>query len=244
MHQKNEWFSSWFDSPYYPKLYKHRDEQEAEQFLQNVLKVIALDDRARVLDLACGKGRHSVALNALGYRVIGLDLSANSISAAKPFENETLRFVRDDMRVFELDFQFQCIFNLFTSFGYFTDEEDNKRVLSRIKKHLLPKGYFVLDYFNSTYVADTLVPSEEMERDGILFRIKRSVEGKQVIKRIDISDGERQLHFEERVQLIPQNTLYRWIEEAGMKVIHTFGSYALEPFDEKKSTRCILIAQN
>jgi SAM-dependent methyltransferase len=243
MEQKNEWFSSWFDSPYYPQLYKHRNEQEAEFFLDHLLKVLQLDDRARVLDLACGKGRHSIRLNALGFRVVGVDLSANSIAAAKPFENESLRFVRDDMRMFELDVSFQAIFNLFTSFGYFADEEDNKRVLTRVKKHLLPNGYFVLDYFNSQHVAATLVPAEEVEREGVLFSIRRSIEEKHVVKRIDIQDGTRRFHFEERVQLISPSTLQRWIEEAGMKVIHTFGSYMLEPFDEQLSPRCILIAQ-
>ncbi len=89
---ENRWFTSWFDTPYYHILYKNRGDEEARDFMQNLVNFLKLPIGASILDLACGKGRHSVYLNKLGYDVTGVDLSGNSISYAKQFENETLHF--------------------------------------------------------------------------------------------------------------------------------------------------------
>ncbi len=80
---KKEWFASWFDSPFYHILYKNRDDEEAQQFISNLIQHIHLKKNAKVMDLACGKGRHARMLHQEGLRVLGVDLSPNSISAAK-----------------------------------------------------------------------------------------------------------------------------------------------------------------
>ncbi|MFN5878833.1 MAG: SAM-dependent methyltransferase, partial [Flavobacteriales bacterium] len=67
-----EWFADWFDTPYYHILYKNRNDEEAAHFIENLIEFIQLDLGSRVLDLACGKGRHSVTLNKLGYNVLGV----------------------------------------------------------------------------------------------------------------------------------------------------------------------------
>ena len=77
------WFESWFDSPYYHILYKNRDDTEAQKFLRNLLRVINPPSNAKILDLACGKGRHAIFLRKLNYKVVGTDLSKLSISEAK-----------------------------------------------------------------------------------------------------------------------------------------------------------------
>jgi 2-polyprenyl-3-methyl-5-hydroxy-6-metoxy-1,4-benzoquinol methylase len=82
----SEWFRTWFDSPYYKILYSHRSEEEAALFIDNLLSFMDLPERSRVLDLACGRGRHSVYLNEKGFNVVGIDLSNNSISDAKKHE--------------------------------------------------------------------------------------------------------------------------------------------------------------
>ena len=90
MKTQKDWFVSWFDTPYYHILYKHRDDTEAQLFMKNLIKTLEFSKKQLLLDLACGKGRHSIYLNALGYNVIGADLSKNSIAHAKQFENERL----------------------------------------------------------------------------------------------------------------------------------------------------------
>ena len=91
MSSKKEWFESWFDTSYYHTLYKHRDHKEAEVFMKNLVNYLNLSNNASLLDLACGKGRHAIYLNSLGFQVTGVDLSKNSIEKAKRHENETLK---------------------------------------------------------------------------------------------------------------------------------------------------------
>ena len=73
------WYASWFDTPYYHILYKDRGYDEAQAFMRALMAYLKPKDSAKILDLACGKGRHSVFLNSLGYNVTGVDLSKNSI---------------------------------------------------------------------------------------------------------------------------------------------------------------------
>ncbi|MFI0492366.1 SAM-dependent methyltransferase, partial [Flavobacterium sp.] len=115
------WFASWFDTPYYHILYKERNDHEAQIFMDNITHYLNLPENAKVLDLACGKGRHSIYLNQLGYEVVGADLSENSIAEANKSQNETLKFQVHDMRE-TFDDKFDAIFNLFTSFGYFEND--------------------------------------------------------------------------------------------------------------------------
>jgi len=87
------WYSSWFDTPYYHILYKERNYREAQIFMDNLTHYLNLPEKAKVLDLACGKGRHSIYLNQLGFNVLGADLSENSIAEASKNSNETLNFI-------------------------------------------------------------------------------------------------------------------------------------------------------
>src|SRR5690242_11673968 len=99
----NEWFASWFDSAHYHRLYAHRDEHEAAQLIERLIRRLRPEqsgslESLNALDLGCGAGRHSRKLASLGLTVTGLDLSAGSIREAKQSENERLRFRRGDMR--------------------------------------------------------------------------------------------------------------------------------------------------
>ena len=151
-----DWFTDWFNTPYYHILYKDRNDVEAQQFIINITQFLPLSDNALLLDLPCGKGRHSVFLNSLGYKVIGADLSENSIQFAKKFENPTLKFIIQDMRE-PFDLQYDAVFNLFTSFGYFEEDSEDILVLKNIKNCLKENGFFVFDFLNTSFVKNTLV---------------------------------------------------------------------------------------
>ena len=127
--EKNDWFASWFDTNYYHLLYKNRNDDEARLLIEHLVGYLNLAPNSKVLDLACGKGRHSITLNELGFDVLGIDLSSNSIEEAKQFENETLHFDVCDMRNSFTKNTFDVVFNLFTSFGYFDNKSDNEKVI-------------------------------------------------------------------------------------------------------------------
>jgi SAM-dependent methyltransferase len=120
----SEWFGTWFDSEYYHLLYKDRDYTEAEAFVAKLAAYLEPPKDALIHDLACGKGRHSIYLNKLGYHVEGSDYSANSIKHAKQHENDTLKFYVHDMRL-PMPRKYDYILNLFTSFGYFNTEAEH-----------------------------------------------------------------------------------------------------------------------
>ena len=105
-----DWFTDWFNTSYYHILYKERNDKDAELFMKNITSFLNLPKNTHILDLPCGKGRHSMFLNSLGYRVTGADLAKNSIRSAKEFENDTLKFKVHDMRE-SLDYNYGAIFN-------------------------------------------------------------------------------------------------------------------------------------
>ena len=239
MQKKDLWYQSWFDTPFYHQLYKHRDKAEAERFMTNLIRFLDLPKRSKILDLPCGKGRHSVFLNKLGYRVFGADLSEKSISAAKNFENENLSFFIHDM-LKPLPGKYDAVLNLFTSFGYF-DEEDNIAVLKNFVNALNPSGIIVIDFLNIQKVRNNLVPEEVVRRDAIDFKISRSIDNNNLTKSIQFDAEGRSYEFEEHLKCIDLNKFKEMGEIAGLKIKHTFGDYDLNPYDEKNSERLIII---
>ncbi|THF51935.1 class I SAM-dependent methyltransferase [Flavobacterium supellecticarium] len=234
------WYASWFDTPYYHILYKDRDYTEAQLFMDNLTHYLNLPDNAKILDLACGKGRHSVYLNQLGYDVTGADLSENSIKTASEHANTTLHFEVHDMRI-PFDQKFDAIFNLFTSFGYFENDEDNLTTLNAIKESLTDYGFAVIDFMNVTHVIDNLVPEEVKSVDGIDFHIKRYVKDNHIFKEIDFDDNGEHFHFTEKVKALTLQDFETMMEEAGIFLLDVFGDYKLRKFLKNDSERLIMI---
>lgn len=238
--QSNSWFASWFDTPYYHILYKDRDYDEAQHFMDNLTLYLNLPEDSKILDLACGKGRHSIYLNSLGFDVTGSDLSENSIKEASKSANETLRFKVHDMRD-SFEEKYDAIFNLFTSFGYFEKDEDNLKTLKSIKESLTEYGFAVIDFMNVDFVIDNLVPSEIKTVEGIDFHIKRYVKNNHIFKEIDFEDKGEKFHFTEKVQALRLTDFEAMMEEAGIFLLDVFGDYKLKTFYKNQSERLIMI---
>ena len=234
------WFSTWFDTPYYHILYKNRNDEEAQAFMDNITHYLNMPENGTILDLACGKGRHSIYLNKLGYQVTGVDLSENSIAIAKEFSNETLQFETHDMRE-PMNETFDAVFNLFTSFGYFDTHEDNIKTLKAIKESINEYGFGVIDFFNADYIIENLVAEETKEIDGITFNIKRSVENKKIIKEIRFEDKGESFFYTEKVSAFTLEDFEAMMEEAGIYLLEIFGDYKLRKFYKSQSERLIMI---
>lgn len=240
---ENEWFQDWFDSPYYHMLYKYRDESEAEGFIDALLRQLQPSSGARILDLACGRGRYSRHLAEKGYEVVGLDLSVQSIEFARQFEHEKLSFFTHDMRQPFRSNYFDYIFNFFTSFGYFEQEEEDLKTLRNVALGLKKTGTFVLDFFNTHYVVQQLTGAEVKHIDGTEFRLNKYQEGQYVIKDIHFEHQGNPVYFQEKVRLFHLEDFKRLFDLAGLQIIHTYGDYHLSPFREKQSPRLIMVAQ-
>lgn len=241
--QGTEWFADWFDTTYYHTLYKNRDLSEAEQFIQRLIKRVPIPTDASVLDLACGKGRHAITLSECGFNVLGVDLSANSICEAKKYESDSLSFEVHDMREVIPNKQFDAVFNLFTSFGYFDSIIENQRVIHSIAEMLRPNGFFVIDFMNSRQVVTNLVAEETKIVDGITFHIERKFDGTHIVKEIQFEADGREHAYSERVQGLVMDDFHSLLTTANFQILHSFGNFNLDPFDEIESDRLIIIAQ-
>ncbi len=236
-----EWFADWFDSAYYHLLYQNRDEEEAKAFINRLVEYLDLEKNDRVLDLPCGKGRHAVHLNALGFETVGADLAPQSIEKAQVYANEHLSFAVHDMRKpLEKD-GFDAVFNLFTSFGYFEDDQDNFRAIDAMATNLKDGGVFVMDFMNVPKVVANLVPEEEKTVGDVTFKLKRQVIDGFIVKDIAFEDKGKSYRFQERVQAFSMDDFKGYFEHAGLKLRKVFGNYALNDYDEQSSDRMIFV---
>ncbi len=241
MQKENDcWISSWFNTPYYHILYKDRDHREAAFFMDALTQRLNLKENMSILDLACGRGRHSKYLSRQGFDVTGLDLSPESIAYAKQYENPSLHFEVHDMCEPYKE-KFDAVFNLFTSFGYFEKEEDNLRTIKAIKADLKSTGFGVIDFLNSKKVIDNLIPTETKIVGDITFDLTRYLDGDYIIKDIRFTDNGENYFYKERVKALTLNDFKEYFNAAGVELIDIFGDYRLHEFDENTSDRLILI---
>ncbi len=253
MSGKSEWFAEWFDSPYYHILYHNHNEQSAKDFIDKLFQKLTPQYATlhptsyyKILDLACGKGRHSRYMASKGFDVTGTDLSENSIRYARQFESDNLSFFEHDMRKpFRINY-FDYIFNIFTSFGYFDRDEDNVTALKCVHDGLKHDGTFILDYFNATWVRQMMRPTYIETAGDIVFHIQKHIENGHIYKTISFEIEEnsvnKQYHFQEKVRLFSLQDFETIFEKAHLKIIEKYGDYELNSFDEQTSNRLIIKA--
>jgi SAM-dependent methyltransferase len=235
-----EWFEQWFGEEYL-RLYPQRDDEDAKRAVELIAGVARLEG-GRVLDLACGPGRHSAQLLERGARVVGFDLSAPLLARAKQRLGSSVLLVRGDMR--QLPFGnrvFDIVVNLFTSFGYFSDDAQHDAVLAEAARTLIPRGTLVLDYFNATTVQTGLVSREDRVMGAQRVEIARRIsdDGRFVIKEMHLAGDGRS--FVERVRLLSPSDLEGMIQRAGLEVRQRFGAYDARPLGSD-TPRAIFVA--
>lgn len=242
----SEWFEVWFNTDEYLDVYQHRNEADANALVQLILKNVSLDRNASVLDLACGAGRHSILFAKRGFKVTAVDLSDNLLRVAKKSAEKNkvnIDFLKSDLRQFAFCKSFDLIVNLFTSFGYFECDAENLKLFETVNKYLSPSGYFVLDYFNKTFIENNLVKESRDNFKHSSLVQKRHIENKRVIKDIYINRNGTTERYKESVRMFSREELISAIEKAGLQIRNVFGGFKAEEFDEMNSQRIIIIAQ-
>jgi SAM-dependent methyltransferase len=243
--QQEPWFKTWFDSAYYHKLYQHHNDSEASIFVDTLIAYLQPGPGSCMLDLGCGKGRHSKRLAQKGFRVTGLDLSPSSIHDAQKWEAPALRFRQHDMRDRFGTACYDYIFSFFTSFGYFKNREENDAVIGNVAAALKPNGFVLLDYFNTRHVEKNLVAVEEREIDGTLYRINRWSTDNFIYKRIVVHDASlaQPLVYLEKVARFFTADFKHFFSAHGMKTVQFFGDYNLSAYHPDYSKRLIVLAK-
>jgi SAM-dependent methyltransferase len=234
-----EWFEEWFNDTYL-HLYPHRDDADAERLVGLLVRTLPWRPGWRVLDVACGEGRHARALAAAGASVVGLDLSAGLLERARHETRAPL--VRADMRALPVrPGSMDLTVNLFTSFGYFARDDEHRAALAGMTDTVRPGGWFVLDFLHAPRVREALAPEEVTTLGGVHVRVRRRLEegGRFVVKVIELDDGRQ---FTERVRLFEPAELDAMLAESGASVRHRFGDYAGAPLSAG-SPRLILVSE-
>ncbi len=241
------WYRDWFKDENYSTVYEHRDEIEAEQIIELIESVTGNDRSRRVLDLACGSGRHAISFAKRGYsRVTGVDLSPTLLREAESDSKAfglSIEFLERDMRDVPNE-PFDLVLNLFTSFGYFGEDSENEEVIRNVAGALSESGYFIIDFFNSNFVRSHLVSHDERHLpDGGRLEQTRWIENGRVEKRLLIRQGEEAREYVESVRLYDLAHFETMLQNAGLKLTNLFGSYTGAPFDENTSRRLIMFAR-
>ena len=245
MEDNPAWYKTWFDTPFYHTLYQDRNIAEAQHFLQNLIENIPIKSQDRVMDIACGRGRHALYLAAQGFQVTGIDLSPNSISfAKKEAEKEKLNatFYVHDMRETTLD-KVNIVLNVFTSIGYFEDETDNTKAIQAFYDNLVDGGIAVIDFLHVPQVKKHWVPDEVVTKDGIEFTLKRTFTDNWIEKNISFSHQGKAYTYNERVRALTLSDFERMCSDVGFRIKKVFGNYSLKPFDNETAERLILVVQ-
>ncbi len=243
----SDWFKAWFNHPAYLKLYAHRSLEEAEQTIATLLKFISIEkSNPKTLDIACGSGRHAVALAENGFDVTANDLSSTLLAEARKLAESkslTLTFTHTDMREIAFEQEFDLIIQLFTSFGYFENDDEDKVVLENVVRALKPSGWYVLDFLNEHIVRNTLQPETRRTLGELDVLEQRTLFGERVVKSITLRENGTTHRFIESVRLYSKEELTAMLTAVGLRVHHFLGDYHGGAFVREASPRLILIAQ-
>ncbi|MBR2647816.1 MAG: methyltransferase domain-containing protein [Sediminibacterium sp.] len=243
---EKSWYKNWFDSPYYHLLYQHRDEEEASQFIRTLINYLKPIHNSTMLDIACGKGRHSIALAEMGFDVTGIDLSWASIEEAKKSEHDKLHFYQHDMRLpFRINY-YQYAFNFFTSFGYFKTRREHDNTIRTIAQSLERKGLFVIDYLNVHYTERILEKNFTKQMGDVAFHITKWHDDHHFFKQIQVTDADHITPhhlYTERVAKFSLGDFNDMLSYQGMQVEQVFGNYQLGEYHINNSPRMIILAR-
>jgi SAM-dependent methyltransferase len=243
--EDHPWFKDWFNSPYYHQLYFNRDEKEAAAFIDKLIALLQPPPLSVMLDVACGKGRHSIHLAEKGFDVTGIDISEDSIREALLHEKENLHFYLHDMRLpFRINY-YDYAFNFFTSFGYFNTRREHDNAIRTIAQSVKQGGFFVMDYLNVHYAEDHLVHQFEKEIDGVNYFITKWFDETHFYKKIQVEDDalKTPLVYTEKVAKFSLGDFTEMFAYQGLQIQDVYGDYNFSGYDVKRSPRLIMIAK-
>ncbi len=250
--KSREWFEDWFSNPLYLKVYQHRDDSEAVRCVDTVLALTRLQAgpaiAPAVLDIACGAGRHALAFARKGFTVAANDLSPFLLDMARREARNAgleLSFSSCDMRTIRLGRHFDLIVQLFSSFGYFETDREDRLVLDNVSAMLGDDGWYVLDLMNPAWLASHFRPRTEKNIGSLHIIEERTMKSDKVVKRLTLKDTQKDevYRFTESMRLFGQERITAMLADAGMQVSMTIGDYQGNPFEQASSPRLMLFCR-
>jgi SAM-dependent methyltransferase len=233
------WYTEWFDENYL-EVYRHRNTDDAKKQVRLLIDTLKPPPHTAILDLGCGEGRYTAILEKHGFRVLGIDLSDTLVKYGKK-KHPHLNLAVGDMRF--IPGCFDLILSLFTSFGYFEKDEENKQVIRSVYYSLNPNGIYWLDFLNADCVAKNLIPNSLTRlASGINVSEKRKIENGRIIKDIHFKKNNMEKCYKESVRLFTRHDLEQMFQESGFRVMYCFGDYKGNTWSPE-SERTILVGK-
>ncbi|ADI38520.1 putative methyltransferase [Waddlia chondrophila 2032/99] len=237
------WFKKWFNEDYL-KLYSHRTMGEASKQVDFIRRSAGCSGSKTVLDLACGTGRHSIAFGLKGHQVTGIDLSEALIAKARKraleYEELNVSFLVADLFSLPDIGRFDLVANLFTSFGYFSDDQKNSQVFFVVRERLKDDGRFFLDFLHPYSVKQNLVEEESLLVDGEEVEVKRFIKDDCVYKQIQFPGRA----YEERVKLYDRDVIEQMLSNAGLSVVNVWNDYLGNSWKKEGDRQLFLCIKN
>jgi 2-polyprenyl-3-methyl-5-hydroxy-6-metoxy-1,4-benzoquinol methylase len=246
-----EWFEEWFDHPLYLKVYHHRDAEEADRCVRTILRLTGIDPAQEptpsVLDVACGAGRHAHAFARAGLGVTANDLSPFLLDQAREqaaAESLEIGFSQQDMRAIRFERRFDLVAQLFSSFGYFDSDDEDRAVIKSIAALIEPDGWYVLDLINPSQLKRNFAPRTERSAGTLSIIEERTLTELHVTKRITLCEENGKEHsFSESVRLYSLDEATALLESGGFHVEQIIGDYDGNAFDIATSPRMMLLCR-
>jgi len=237
------WYETFF-GPDYLKLYVHTT---TPREVDGIEKILHLKPGSRILDLACGAGRHAIELAKRGYEVVGVDLSEALLKEARAAarrERAKVAFVRGDMRLLPYVREFDAVINMFTSFGYFETVAEDLKVLRRVARALKPRGKFLMERFNREVLPYELPAQGWRLLDGHSVVLEEDsfdlLRGRFETRQIVIDrKGTREYRGSVRAYTLAE--LKEMFDAAGLYIHRVLGGLDLSPYTAR-SRRLVLYA--
>jgi SAM-dependent methyltransferase len=240
-HEQDAFWEKWA-----PIMFHERRWEKTAEEVANIISLLNIGEATSVLDLCCGPGRHSLELARQGFSVTAVDRTKMYLERArKQAETEGLgiEFIQEDMRRFCRPGSFDVAINLFTSFGYFEDMNEDRQVAANVYHSLKEKGVFLIDIMGKEVLARIFRERDWYELDNTMILAERKVcanwtwmENRWLMVRDGKMDECKVSH-----RLYSAAELAALLSDCGFKVIDVYGDLTGAPYDHT-AKRLVLVA--
>jgi SAM-dependent methyltransferase len=243
------WYTTFFGEDYLRVYVPYLTPERTRAEVMGILRLLNLPGGARILDLACGYGRHSIPLAAVGYQVTGLDLSDAQLRRARVTAQDAavdVRWLQGDMRALPFASEFDAVINIFTAFGYLESTEQDIEVLRQVQKALVPGGAFLLETASRDSLVRHYVPADIGHlADGTLVLQEQQFDlrsGRLAVRLALVApDGKRQ-EYRQSIRIYTLTELDALLANAGLQLQACYGDLDGSALD-LTSRRLVLLAR-
>ncbi|NLI99514.1 class I SAM-dependent methyltransferase [bacterium] len=246
--QDAPWWKTFFDDSYARLGLEIIETERTRKEVDFIIDALKLQKQERVLDLACGMGRHALELARRGFTgVTGLDVTGQYLQKAREIKNKedlNVRFLEGDMRSIPFEREFDACYNYFTSFGFFAEERDNLDVIASVAGSLKPGGRFLIETINRDYMAKSFVKQGWFEKDGefVLKKFDFDLATSTLFSTWIYLKGKHKIEREVRILMYSLHEMVAMLERNGLEFLDAWGSSKKEPLTWEHQ-RLIVLAE-